>query len=622
MHTFFEWDKIEHKHAHKTTGTAKLKCPACIDTRTNKRDTSLYVRYDSGIAKCFHCEALSFRDSVSGQTERKKFKLPEQVWRNYTKLSDALIKFIEARGIKQFTATKFEASEELFWQPQIGKTVNNLVFNYFEGDILINKKYRDGAKHFAQCKDAKSIFYNINSIIGKKECYIVEGEFDVWSIDQIGVHTVISVPNGANNNDEYWINCEPYLRDIERFYIGTDNDEKGDKLAEDIAQRLGRYRCERILWEGKDANEDLISGVLESSIKNTKKYPVSGTFTINDVYDKVIDLLENGLPPVYYPTHRCFGDMRKKFTCMLGHLVTVTGIPSHGKSNFIEWYVLNLAAEYNFKISFFSPEHQPMEMHQSTFIEKFHAKSFWYESEGNPRIDKINVAEYAEWANEKIYLTSPEGAEVASWDWIFEKFREQMFNFGVNVFVIDAFNKVEGCNTLQDINKVLGRLTNFAQKNNVIIFLIAHPTKMQKIKDTEIYNVPDLYSVSGSADFRNQTHDGLCVYRFFPNEENPEGFTEVYNLKTKMKFQGEIGSSMQYNYHVPSGRYFLKDTEPELERLDKMYRADLRHEKTKEVSEYQLPTISPSEAFNMPSVAFDEQYDDFYNENSNDDVPF
>ena len=51
-----------------------------------------------------------------------------------------------------------------------------------------------------------------------------------------------------------------YLQDIEKFYICTDNDDKGEAVSEKIVQRLGRYRCERVLFKNKDANGDLIEG--------------------------------------------------------------------------------------------------------------------------------------------------------------------------------------------------------------------------------------------------------------------------------------------------------------------------------------------------------------------------
>ena len=64
-----------------------------------------------------------------------------------------------------------------------------------------------------------------------------------------------------------------------------------------------------------------------------------------------------------------------------------------------------------------------------------------------------------------------------------------MYSFGIDIFVIDAFNKVllpKG-NKLEEINIVLTKLTHFAQSNNVIVFLVAHPTKMQKMN--KVYTV-------------------------------------------------------------------------------------------------------------------------------------
>ena len=102
------------------------------------------------------------------------------------------------------------------------------------------------------------------------------------------------------------------------------------------------------------------------------------------------------------------------------------------------------------------------------------------------------------------------------------------------LFFIDAFNKVElpQGNKLDEINRVLTKLTSFAQSSNVTIYLVAHPTKMKKQEDGT-YECPTLYDVSGSADFRNQTHNGFSIYRYFENEEiNESGYTEFVNLKT------------------------------------------------------------------------------------------
>jgi len=302
MNNFIDWSTLDLKG--KFSGKIKIKCPECNHQRTNKSDKSLQINLTDGFGKCHYCNALTFRDTVKKETERK-YVLPAQTWSNYTKLSDRMVKYCEGRKIQQFTLNELQISEEIYYQPADKKEVTNIVFNYFEGETLVNKKYRSGSKGFTQSKDGKPIMYNINAAIGQDELYIVEGEFDVLALVQFGIKNVVSVPNGANDNDQYWINSEPYLKDIKKFYIGVDNDQKGNEIAEKMAQRLGRYRCERVNWSGKDANEDLISGVLDKSAYNTSRYPVSGTFTSVDLQDKLFELYDSGLPPTIQILNTC-----------------------------------------------------------------------------------------------------------------------------------------------------------------------------------------------------------------------------------------------------------------------------------------------------------------------------
>ena len=598
MSNIQNWDLIQ---TNKVSGRQKLKCPACTETRSNKQDKSLMVWFDIGVAKCYNigCEALFFRDSVQKSIVQNNYTLPDQKWQNYTELSDAMVKYCETRKINQYTLKHFNVTEEKQYQPQISKEVNNIVFNYFESDTLVNKKYRSGDKKFTQSKNGKPILYNINSIIGEDEAYIVEGEFDVMALYEIGIKNVVSLPSGANDNDNYWINSEKYLTDIKKFFIATDNDTSGNIVAEKIAQRLGRYRCERIVFDGKDANNDLVDGVLEKTIYNRKKYPVSGSFTTEDLLDKMMDLYNSGLPNCIELKNKSFGKLNDVFKLMFGHLVIGTGIPSHGKSNYTEWLVLNYLLENDIKASFFSPEHQPMELHMSTFVQKVIGKNYFFDIDGTPRCTKLEVMQFHEWANQKLYLTSPENGEFANWDWIFEKFKEQIFSFGINIFVVDAWNKVEfsGNRTeRENITRTLSRLTQFAQQNNVLIIVIAHPTKMKK--ENGVYEKPSLYDVSGSADFRNQTHDGFCIYRYFGDES----YTTFTNLKTKYSFQGEIGAIIEYDYHKPSGRYFPRgDVAQDYNLLDALKVDNIKKEFTKlEESENEIPKINPDDAFGEP----------------------
>lgn len=606
MTNFIDWNTLDFK---KLSGKEKLRCPNCDNQRTDKKDRSLLINHKEGFGKCFYCDSLTFREDKNNEVKEKDYKLPIQTWKNYTNLSDNLVKFIEeTRGINQYTLNALKITEEKYYQPKIQKEVNNIVFNYFEKDILVNKKYRDSQKNFTQSAGTRSIFYNINSAIGSDEIYIVEGEFDVLALYQIGVKNAISVPNGANDNDEYWENSKEYLKDVKKFIIAVDNDTKGKELKEKIAQRLGRYKCEYIEWKNKDANDDLKEGVLKETIKKRKRFPVSGTFTITDLKEDVLDLYDNGLPDTIYPKCYRFRPLKDVFSIMLGQLTTVTGIPSHGKSNFVDDYVLNLINDYNFKGSWFSPEHSPMSLYKTNLIEKVLGRNFWKDKQDNkgniiPRITKDEINQYEEWAKEKVYLTGAEGDVLPTWSWLLEKFKEQMYSYGINIFVIDAFNKVilpKGMSKIDAINDILSKLTHFAQSNNVAIILVAHPTKMKKDEKTGLYAIPDLYDVSGSADFRNQTHNGFTIFRHFETE-NEEGKTVFYNMKNKFGFQGQMGRSVDFKYSSVNGRYYDIDSDEPLFSLIG-YNASAKISNEYKIKP--LPNIEPKDAFDDDDIPF------------------
>ena len=125
-----DWNSIDLKG--KTSGQHKFKCPKCIDQRTNKKDTSLSVNITEGVGKCWYCEDITIRDTE----EEKEYKLPPQNWKNYTSLSEKVVKWFESRKISQSTVINCGITEERYLNRQ------NIVFNYFEGEKVIRKKYR------------------------------------------------------------------------------------------------------------------------------------------------------------------------------------------------------------------------------------------------------------------------------------------------------------------------------------------------------------------------------------------------------------------------------------------------------------------------------------------------
>ena len=535
----------------KTNGKEKIRCPECDADRSDKKDKSLLYNHDEKRGKCFYCETLVFEKE---EQEPNNYEEPSQSIK--TEYSPKFIDYAKSRGISEETLRKFYVTEEYYYQPKKGKKVNNICFNYYEWDRLVNKKFRSGDKCFTQIANAKSIFYNLNATIGQDEVIIVEGEFDVLALYEAGYKNVVSVPNGANNNDDYWKNSKSFLDKVKSFIIAVDNDTKGNELKENIGQRLGRFKCKVVEWTQKDANEELLKGNIKKCIDNAKRFPVSGVMTVNDLYGQIVDLYDNGLPKTIKPKQPRWSGVNNIFSTMNGQLTVFTGIPSHGKSSVVDDYVLSLCNDLKLKASWFSPEHSPKELHQANFAQCVIGKPFW----GEGRMSKSELESYRNWANERVYITSQDESE-PTWDWLFERMEEQVYAYGINIFVIDAFNKIimkSGQKT--EIDLVLSRLTAFCIRNNVQIYLVVHPTKMQKKQDGT-YEVPSLYDCSGSADFRNQTHNGVSIYRIFEDEKS-EGETLFINAKTKFKFQGVINGQCSMQYCVRNGRFYTNYEEP------------------------------------------------------------
>lgn len=542
------WQELDLK---RTSGQEKTTCPACSPERKKKNDRCFSVNHEGGVGHCWHCGEIAFREPL--QKKKREYDLPSQEWTNHTRLSDKVVKYFSGRGISQQTLIDCRITEESHYQPQLGKEVNNIVFNYFEGRTLVNKKYRSANKAFTQEKNAKKIFYGLNDIIGERECYIVEGEIDKLSLWEAGKKNCISVPNGASDSSVFE-DCEEYLKGIEKFYIAVDMDEKGIQLEKELLKRLGKHKCYRIKFKGKDANEDLVSNKLEliETLDNKIEYPIDGTYTAFDIRDELFELFDNGFDEVVKPSDRFLRPINEIFGQLPGQLTIVTGIPGHGKSNFVEWYVLNLVHDLGYKASLYSPEHFPMKHHHRTLAEKVIGKSFI----GRDSMSKEELNRYIEWSKDKIYLTIPEKAIIPDWDWLFEKFEEQIYRYGIDVFVIDAFNKVKMRNgTLFEINEVLARLTLFCQMHNVNVFLVSHPTKMKKEEGKEKYMVPSLYDVKGSGDFYDQAHNGWTVYREYDTDFE-EGYIRVIITKSKFRHQrSEVGKEALFSFDLKTGRF-------------------------------------------------------------------
>ena len=533
----------------KRSGENPMPCPVCDNTRGHRGKKSFSWNNQERIGHCLHCgeKFVEFKQ----QKEQKEYAVP--VWKNKTNLDTNAVKWFEGRGISQNTLNDLKIYTDTEFMPQVNEKRGVICFPFFIDDRLVNIKFRDREKNFKLVKDAELIFFNINSIKGSKNVVIVEGEMDCMSYVECGIKSCISVPNGANFRVmEYLDNYIELFDTIDHIYVATDNDLKGIELREELIRRLGQEKCLIVNFKDcKDANEYLIKygGVaLSQTIKDAVDIPVSGIVNLNSHYQDIYKLFVNGMEKgkaIDFPP------IDDKITWELGRIAVVTGIPGHGKSEFVDWLGLRLNMLYDWKVAYFSPENFPVTYHYAKIASKIYGKPF-----GQANITQEGFEEVFEYILDNYFFIYPE--DDMSFETILIKAKYLVKKRGIKILVIDPYNKIEhlrerGESETEYISRFLDKVTTFAKQMNVLVFLVAHPRKIDKNKETGLYNKPNLYDINGSANFYNKCDYGLSVFREYSNNTVTVDF-----IKVKFRHLGEGGAvTLRYNYN--NGRYERDD---------------------------------------------------------------
>jgi twinkle protein len=540
-----------NQHSLKEGATQGI-CPLCSSDRQPKNQKAKCASYDweRGLGTCHNCD-ISFQLHTyqrKGASERVYVRpdSPDQ----FKEVSTNVETWFGTRGISKQTLQELQVTEGKEWMPQTSKTENTIQFNYFMGDQLINVKYRDGRKNFKLYKGAEKVFYNINSIVGYDECVIVEGEMDVLALHEVGIKNVISVPNGAtlnSNNLDYLDNCIDYFEDKTKVILAVDADDPGQALKHEFLRRLGAEVCYTVDFANcKDANDYLIehsADMLRSAIHAAKQVPLEGVSTLYDIQDELKDFVKNGFKPGFQVGLKNFD---KIFSTYTGQFITVTGIPSSGKSDFVDQMVVGYNNTYGWKTAFASPENQPTYLHAHKLMRKT-----WQDMPGVGDIGSDKWDQVTETVNNNYFFIDMDRYTLES---VLRKGAELVKRKGIKCLVIDPFNKIRDvdCKT-EDVNRYtmeyLTKIEMFAKKYDVLVFIVAHPTKMYKGSDGKIEE-PTMYNIKGGGEWYDASYHGLLVHRDYDART-----TKVKVLKVKFQNLGENGAESYFTWEPRSGSF-------------------------------------------------------------------
>jgi twinkle protein len=558
--------EIEVFNQYKLPDNVKtFTCPLCSNSRKKKTQKCLTVYWESGMAKCSHCGEVVQLHTYKSKKEKTSYIIP--TWSNDTDLNDKVVKYFENRGISQFTLRLMKISEGI--EPMPCKDgwdkKNTIQFPYFRNGNIIDIKYRSADKNFKLFKGAERMAYNIDNVIGQEVIYAVEGEIDVLSVMEVGIHNVISPPNGFTKDGN--INLDWLNNDVEHFIsakkivLAFDNDVPGENGKKEFIRRFGAHKCYTVdLRDCKDSNDYLLKygkEALKSAMGAHIEIPLEGVSTYLSHKDRVRDFFINGMPKGIIT-----GNMRaldEVFSTNLAQILLVTGRPGSGKSEVVDQMCMGYAINSGYKTAFASVENKPNELHMQKLIRKVHGSSPKSRSDFNKAFEACE-----QFIDESFcFIDFEKNYELEG---VLKKAEELVYRKGIRILVLDPFNKIKykgkvdsitGNRTNDYTNVYLEKLDEFARKFQVLIILVAHPVKLSKM-DNGKRSIPDFYDVKGGGEFYDMCHHGLVVDRDYDL-----GYTLVRTMKVKFAHLGESNKDAWYKYNVNSGR--LNDIDGSIE---------------------------------------------------------
>lgn len=368
---------------------------------------------------------------------------------------------------------------------------------------------------------------------------ICEGELDAVSLVAAGVPNVISVPDGAQLSelgkgqivpDEdksfgwLWADgkLKPHFARFQRFVLAVDTDAKGRILREELAVRFERWRCDYVAYpdDCKDPNDVLVKhggATLLECVESARPMVPNRLVRFGDIP-------ETGTGEVY----GCGFDMvddKLSFGFVIPELVVVTGEPGSGKSELTAIIGANLANYHQLPGAILQFEDRSVRV-KDTLIRYATSK-----------VEGVRTREDARtWVNRWFYTIEPDQNLDLDQDytlsWLMETIREARVRHGCRWVVIDPWNELEHIwdrsqTEAAYTNDALRKLKRIARAHQIILFVVAHPSK-EGGRQKEIADM-DLYGISGSAAWANKADHGIIVHR--PDKAKNEFYFKVAKSK-------------------------------------------------------------------------------------------
>jgi twinkle protein len=484
-----------------------------------------------------------------------------------------------AMGLYSARAAPRGEGETGFKEPDPSATGEILVWPYTEAGREVNAKFRAPGKRFYQRPTGRKTFWN-SDVIDSPELLdsraalvITEGETDAMIALQDGHPWTVSVPDGAPadkdqhgrlipmkpdseidpENDakfSYVVGNWDRLAKVKRFILATDGDGPGQRLRDELARRLGRVRCAFVEYPAepcvpvdgklrpcKDLNEVHVHHgpeVVRQVLQRAKPYPVAGLYTLDD-YENRGDL-------VTFSTG--FRELDPFIKLYRGAFIVISGLPTAGKSAWINQVAFNMAARYGWRIALatFEAGVKPIIRDQLTGFYTEKPKAAW------TRQDREEADRFIR--EHFVFITDdPKGEndDEATVDWLVDRAADAVIRFGIDMLIGDPWNELSHPRSRGEMRdeytgRAIRTIKRFAKRFDVCCAIVAHPTK--DAAEAAAKGSMSLYDISDGAMWVNKAELGVIVNRHGKVNEVGRGNGTIAVRKVKFWETGSEGEAM------------------------------------------------------------------------------
>jgi twinkle protein len=548
----------------KSSGELKTQCPQCSASRKKRGYPCLNVNLDKNVWHCWHCDWSGGLGMGEYRRPQIAFRKPDYVAKSEG-LANDLTQWFAERGISDKTLRRNQIGKGVRYFPQTESETACILFPYLRGTEVVNIKSRTRDKHFRMESGCERVLYGLNDI-GERLVW-VEGEMDKLSVEEAGITSCVSVPDGApavatkNYSSKFDYMAAEELDRAKVHVIAVDNDAAGVRLKEELIRRLGRENCLVVEWPEvqKDANGVLMAfgkELVRAMIDDAQPLPIEGVYRPADFLIEVMDDYTHGPKPALSTGWAAVDEFYK---VLPGEWTLVTGIPGHGKSEWLDALTINLAQQHGWRFGVYSAENMPVREHLEKLAEKVIGKPFG--PGRNERMTPTEIDRAMTWLDNHYRVILPDDPTPES---LIVAASGLVKQFGINGLVLDPWNEMghhqpESQSETQYISEMLSKLRWFARNHDVHLWLVAHPRQLQRRRDSDKEPVPTPYEISGSANWNNKADNIITVWRDRLMQTQD---VDIHVQKVRKKRVGTVGLAT-IKYDRITGRYFdpMKDSD-------------------------------------------------------------